>query len=216
VASVWREVFRYSGPCCGGCTLNGIRLTTGLPLLRLRQGGRISQDRSCGEVGQCRRNTARLNSNGRMGIWGLTLVRLHQQASEPYLAIAAISRAAGPGASRRIGPTAAPVRRRLTTAYKTDLAAPEIRDEAATARGAPEIESGREGGGDARARFCQFFVNSSIADRHHRPETIWRWRSVFLPSLRDLINRSDSELRVNIVPRHFCGPRQRRLEDTQK
>jgi len=82
-------------PCCGGCTLNGIRLTTGPPLLRL-QGGRISQDRSCGEVGQCCRNTARLNSNGRMGIWGLTLVRLHQQASEPYLAIAAISRAAGP------------------------------------------------------------------------------------------------------------------------
>jgi len=137
-----------------------------------------------------------------MGIWGLTLVRLHQQASEPYLAIAAISRAAGPGASRRIAPTAAPVRRRLTTAYKTDLAAPEIRDEAraATARGVPEIESGREGGGDACAWFCQFFVDSSIADHHHRPETIWRWRSVFLPSLQDLINRSDSELRVNIVP----------------
>jgi len=170
VASVWREVFRYPGPCCGGCTLNGIRLTTGPPLLRLRQGGRISQDRSCGEVGQCRRNTARLNSNGRMGIWGLTLVRLHQQASEPYLAIAAISRAR---ASRRIAPTAAPVRRRLTTAYKTDVAAPEIRDEAraATAR-LPEIASlgKREREREAcsvGARFGRVF-RQSAADRRHR------------------------------------------------
>lgn len=62
-------------------------------LPRFRKGGRISQDRSCGEVDQCRHNTAGLNSDGRMGIWGLTLVRLHQQASEPYLEIAAISRA---------------------------------------------------------------------------------------------------------------------------
>jgi len=194
VASVWREVFRYPGPCCGGCTLNGIRLTTGPPLLRLRQGGRISQDRSCGEVGQCRRNTARLNSNGRMGIWGLTLVRLHQQASEPYLAIAAISRAR---ASRRIAPTAAPVRRRLTTAYKTDVAAPEIRDEAraATAR-LPEIASlgKRERERERLARWAlglaEFFVN--------RPRIVvigsvegwkrWRWRSIFSIA-RNLINR---------------------------
>jgi len=171
VASVWREVFRYPGPCCGGCTLNGIRLTTGPPLLRLRQGGRISQDRSCGEVGQCRRNTARLNSNGRMGIWGLTLVRLHQQASEPYLAIAAISRAR---ASRRIAPTAAPVRRRLTTAYKTDVAAPEIRDEAraATARlpeiaslGKRERERGLLGGRSVWPSFSSIGRGSSSSDR---------------------------------------------------
>lgn len=68
-------------------------------LSRICKGGRISQDRSCGEVGQCRHNTAKLNSDGRMGIWGLTLVRLHQQASKPYLEIAAISRA-GSGQAR--------------------------------------------------------------------------------------------------------------------
>lgn len=52
--------------------------------------GRISRDRSDEEVGQCRHNTARLSLDSRVGIWGLTLVRLHQQASKPYLEIAAI------------------------------------------------------------------------------------------------------------------------------
>lgn len=35
-----------------------------------------------------RHNTARLNLDSRAGIWGLTLVRLHRQASKPYLEIA--------------------------------------------------------------------------------------------------------------------------------
>lgn len=50
----------------------------------------ISRDRSRGRgvEGRRRRNTARLNLDSRAGIWGLTLVRLHRQASKPYLEIA--------------------------------------------------------------------------------------------------------------------------------
>jgi len=123
------KTFRYCRRCCGKCTLNDIQLTTGQlsSLAASHKGGRISQDRSCGEVGQCRHNTARLNSDGRMGIWGLTLVRLHQ-ASKPYLEIAAISRASS-GLSQRIVPNSSSGSPRLTTAYKTNVPLSQIRDE---------------------------------------------------------------------------------------
>lgn len=48
----------------------------------------ISRDRSRKGEAEGRHNTARLNLDSRAGIWGLTLVRLHRQASKPYLEIA--------------------------------------------------------------------------------------------------------------------------------
>lgn len=90
--------------------------------------GRISQDRSCGEVGRCRHNTARLNSDGRMGIWGLTLVRLHQQASEHLISKSprslALARAIPEDRSNSCSGSP-----RLTTAYKTDVPPSQIKDE---------------------------------------------------------------------------------------
>ncbi|CAD1472573.1 unnamed protein product, partial [Heterotrigona itama] len=65
-----------------------------------------------------RHNTARLNFDSRAGIWGLTLVGLHQQASLPYLEIATprslyLGHPEGPANSCPGSP-------RLTTAYKTN------------------------------------------------------------------------------------------------
>lgn len=93
------------------------------------KGGRISQDRSCGEVGRCRHNTARLNSDGRMGIWGLTLVRLHQHASEHLISKSPRSLARWPLAIPKDRSNSCSGSPRLTTAYKTDVPPSQIKDE---------------------------------------------------------------------------------------
>lgn len=66
-----------------------------------------------------RHNTARLNLDSRAGIWGLTLVRLHRQASKPYLEIATTPLDIPP-LEGEPGQTVGQVHRRLTTAYKTE------------------------------------------------------------------------------------------------
>lgn len=74
-----------------------------------------------------RHNTAKLNLDSRAGIWGLTLVRLHRQASKPYLEIATTPLDISP-LEGEPGQTVGQVHRRLTTAYKTEPVARKIRE----------------------------------------------------------------------------------------
>lgn len=84
-------------------------------LLKAQGDGFLEIDPQERTVERCH-NTTRLNLDSRVGIWGLTLVRLHQQASKPYLEIATSLHLGHPEGLANSCPGSP----RLTTAYKTD------------------------------------------------------------------------------------------------